>query len=92
MRRTALAALAAALCLGLTACTSYSAEDCQKALTDESTKTNRPTECQDLSQEDYNLLIMHRALKGAMDDMSKEERDMLDYQDDGSINDSIGMD
>ncbi|MER7813646.1 hypothetical protein ABZ714_30660 [Streptomyces sp. NPDC006798] len=89
MRRPIATTLAAGLLLALTACTSYSAEDCQKAITGNSTKTNRPTECKDLSQEDYDLILMHWALKESISEMSQEERDMLDYHDDKNINGSI---
>ncbi|WP_327160540.1 hypothetical protein [Streptomyces zaomyceticus] len=92
MHRLTAAALTASLLLALTACSSYSAEDCQKALTDASTKTSRPTECQDLSQEDYDVLLTNWALQKALNGMSKEDRDLLDYSDDGSINGSISGD
>lgn len=90
MRHTTL--LAAALLLALTACGKSEAEtqaDCKAALTESSTKTDRPTACEDLSQEDYDALLMAHALKNALKDMPKKERDALDYYDDGSINGSI---
>ncbi|MET9424655.1 hypothetical protein ABZY06_28635 [Streptomyces sp. NPDC006540] len=82
----------AGLLVTATGCGSYSVEDCQRALTSESTKTNRPEECQDVSQEDYDTLLLDRALKGALNDMDKTDRDTLDYYDDGSINGSISGD
>lgn len=78
------------LALALTACgSSYTVADCQKALTDASTETNRPKECADLSQEDYKTVLMNKAIKDALGDMSQEDRDLLDYGDDGKLNDSV---
>jgi uncharacterized protein YecT (DUF1311 family) len=91
MRRTITAAFAAAL-LALAGCSSYSAEDCQNAIDDSSTKTNRPKECADLSQEDYDTILLNRAVNDAFNDMDQKDQDLLDYYDDGSINDSIGED
>ncbi|MFF3690708.1 hypothetical protein [Streptomyces sp. NPDC002187] len=91
-RTIAAAAVAAALLLVGTGCSSYSVEDCQRAINDESTKTNRPKQCEDLSQEDYDLVLAHWAMKKALNDMDKTDRDTLDYYDDGSINGSISGD
>lgn len=82
----------ALLLLGLTACGKSAAEmqaDCKAALTESSTKTDRPAACDDLSQEDYDALLMAYALNNALKDMPKKDRDLLDYHDDGSINGSI---
>lgn len=92
MRTTRLLTVTAALLLALTGCSSYSVEDCQKAITDSSTKTNRPKQCEDLSQDDYDTLLVDRALKKSLSEMDPKERDMLDYYDDGSINGSINKD
>ncbi|MFF6925832.1 hypothetical protein [Streptomyces californicus] len=57
--RTTTAALIAASLLALTGCSSeYTADDCAAAIDDTSTKTNRPVECQDISDEDYKTLLM----------------------------------
>ncbi|WP_406143740.1 hypothetical protein [Streptomyces anulatus] len=57
--RTAITALITAGLFTLTGCGSeYTAEDCAAAIDDTSTKTNRPVECQDLSDEDYETLHM----------------------------------
>jgi hypothetical protein len=87
--RIVTAALAATLCLSLSACSSYSAEDCKKAITDSSTKTSRPKECEDLSQKDYDVVLTNWIMQKTFSEMSKEERDTLDYYDDGSINGSL---
>lgn len=65
-------------------------QNCEKALTKSATKTDRPDACEELSQDDYDTLLMGWALENAMDGMSKKDRDTLDYFDDGSINGSIG--
>ncbi|MEV5445244.1 hypothetical protein AB0N23_22290 [Streptomyces sp. NPDC052644] len=86
-------AVAAALLLAtLTACGKSEAEmqaDCRAALTEASTKTNRPDACKDLSDEDYELILLHYAVTGAINDMPQEDQDVLDYHDDGKLNDSI---
>ncbi|MFJ4206671.1 hypothetical protein ACIP2Y_44735 [Streptomyces sviceus] len=90
--RTALAALLLALATLTSACGKSPAEkqaDCQKALTKTATKTNRPEACKDLSQDDYETLLMAWAMKNAVDEMPKADRDLLDYSDDGELNDSI---
>lgn len=57
--RHAITTATAAVLLALTGCSSgYTAEDCAAAIDDTSTKTNRPVECQDLSDEDYKTLLM----------------------------------
>lgn len=90
MRTRHLAAAATALLLAtLTACSSYSVEDCQKAINSSSTKTSRPKECEDLSQKDYDVVLTDWALKKVLNDMDKKDRDLLDYYDDGSINGSL---
>ncbi|GGY81230.1 hypothetical protein CP967_08590 [Streptomyces nitrosporeus] len=62
--RTTAAALITASLLALTACSNeYTADDCAAAITDTSTKTNRPIECQDISDEDYETLILGHILK-----------------------------
>ncbi|WP_282695484.1 hypothetical protein [Streptomyces sp. CC208A] len=83
------ASLIVTLTLTLTGCSSYTVNDCRKALTDTSTETNRPKECQDISQADYEALLMSRDLDKALDGLSDEDKDLLDYHDDGQLNDSI---
>jgi len=94
MRRTTVL-LACLLAAGAAGCSSGKsqdqiAEECQAALTAEATKTDRPDACEGLSQEDYDTLLTGWVLKHTLDGMPKEERDLLDYSDDGSINGSIG--
>ena len=60
--RHTLAALAATLLLGATGC-GYTADDCAAAIDDTSTKTNRPTECQDISDDDYETLLLGYILR-----------------------------
>lgn len=67
MRTTiAIAATTAAL-LALTGCSNdsphYTADDCAAAITDTSTKTSRPTECADVSDDDYETLILAHIIK-----------------------------
>jgi hypothetical protein len=90
--RIAAAVITATLAFAATGCSSYSIEDCQRAVTDESTKTDRPKECEDLSQDDYDTVLMHRILKENLREMDKTQRDALDYYDDGKINGSISGD
>ncbi|NUO43749.1 MAG: hypothetical protein HOV82_17135 [Streptomyces sp.] len=71
MRRTTTLLLAAVLLLGggAVSCGKSQeeiAEECQAALTEKATKTDRPSECEDLSQEDYDALLMSWALKHAL--------------------------
>lgn len=42
--------------------------------------------CEDLKRDDYLALVLSHTL----DEMPKGDKDVLDYYDDGSINDSIG--
>lgn len=63
---------------------------CQKALTESATRTHRPDACKGLKQDDYDTLLTAWTLDRAIADMPKEQRDTLDYYDDGSINGSIG--
>ncbi|MEV0691791.1 hypothetical protein [Streptomyces sp. NPDC050388] len=93
--RTALTAVLLALAVLTAGCGKSEAEqqaDCQKALTSEATKTNRPDACKGLSQDDYDALLMAWALKNALNEMPKKDRDTLDYYDDGKLNGSIGGD
>ncbi|WP_435252048.1 hypothetical protein [Streptomyces tendae] len=93
--RTALAAGLLALAALTTACGKSDAEqqaDCQKALSSEATKTNRPDACKDLSQEDYDTLLMAWSLNHAIDEMPEQDQQLLDKYDDGELNDSIGGD
>lgn len=90
--RTAITAGALLLAAFAAACGKSEAEqqaDCQKALTSDATKTNRPDACKDLSQEDYETLRMAWALENAVRDMPESEQDLLDKYDDGELNDSI---
>ncbi|MEU5716571.1 hypothetical protein AB0G71_12400 [Streptomyces sp. NPDC020403] len=87
--RTTAALIAAGLLAALTACSSYSVKDCQRAITSESTETNRPEECEDFSQKDYDDMLLNHAVKEAFKGMDKDDQDLLDYHDDGSINGSI---
>ncbi|WP_435279386.1 hypothetical protein [Streptomyces sp. 1222.5] len=64
-------------------------KDCRKALTASATKTHRPEACEGLKQGDYETLLLDWALTHALDEMPKDDRDMLDYYDDGSINGSL---
>ncbi|MFD3741599.1 hypothetical protein [Streptomyces sp. NPDC058629] len=62
--RTTTAALIAAALLALTGCSSgYTADDCAAAIDDTSTKTNKPVECQDISEEDYETLHLGYLLR-----------------------------
>lgn len=75
------------LLAGLTGCsTTYSADDCASALTDESTQTNRPVECRDISDDDYTTLLLGRLLeKEGLDDVDEHPEDLLDYAEDGDV-------
>ncbi|WP_371528387.1 hypothetical protein OG302_22355 [Streptomyces sp. NBC_01283] len=73
MRTRAAIAIAAALLAGLTACGKSDAEieaDCEKAIVEASTVTNRPEACDDLSEDDYRALLIARTLRdgGVVDD------------------------
>ncbi|CAL9666274.1 hypothetical protein SUDANB145_07177 (plasmid) [Streptomyces sp. enrichment culture] len=86
------AAVGVALLATLVACGKSEADqqaDCQKAINAESTKTNRPDACKDLSQDDYDTLLMAYALENAVKDLPEDTQDLLDHSDDGELNDSI---
>ncbi len=61
---------------------------CQKALAAQSKAGGEgmPSACRDVKEDDYMGLVVGQAL----DDMPEKDRNLLDYYDDGSINDSIG--
>lgn len=69
MRRTVTAGLVAlVIAAAVAGCSSEKSRDeivadCQKALTDSSTSTNRPSECDGLSGEDYRLVLLHWKLE-----------------------------
>ncbi|MCX4504314.1 hypothetical protein [Streptomyces anulatus] len=85
--RTALTAATAAVLLALAGCSSgYTADDCAAAIDDTSTKTDRPTECQDISAEDYETLILSYILnKEGLGDLDEHPEDLLDYAEDGDV-------
>lgn len=89
MRIHAAAALGASLLLALTGCssdTTYTADDCAAAITDASTKTDRPTECADISDDDYETLILAHILKReGLDNLDESPGDLLDYAEDGIV-------
>lgn len=61
---------------------------CEKALAAQ-TKAGvkgRPSACEDVKEDDYSEILVGNALDG----MSKKDRDMLDYYDNGTIDGSIG--
>jgi len=61
---------------------------CQKALVAQ-TKAGakgKPSACKDVKQDDYDDLVMANVIDG----MSKKDRDMLDYYDNGTIDGSFG--
>jgi hypothetical protein len=92
MKARAVLATVAILVATLTACGKSEAEqqaDCQKALTAEATKSNRPEPCEPLSQDVYTTLLMAYTLENTIGDMSEKDQDLLDYGDDGELNDSI---
>ncbi|MGW4388216.1 hypothetical protein [Streptomyces sp. NPDC004685] len=81
MRRTVIALLAAAT-LALTGCGKSEAEqqaDCQKSITESSTDTKRPDACKDLSQDDYETLLVDWGLKhsGVIDKDGNVDPDKL---------------
>lgn len=61
---------------------------CQKALAAQSEAggEGKPSACKDVKEDDYMGLIVGQAF----DELPQEDQDLLDYHDDGSINDSIG--
>ncbi|MFJ5967906.1 hypothetical protein [Streptomyces sp. NPDC093060] len=62
-------------------------KDCQKALNPSSTKTHRPAACKGLKQEDYDTLLMAWVVDHSL---SKDDKDVSDYYDDGQVNGSVG--
>ncbi|MFI6491232.1 hypothetical protein [Streptomyces sp. NPDC050564] len=61
---------------------------CQKALVAQ-TKAGgegKPDACKDVKQDDYDEIVVSNVIDG----MSKKDRDMLDYYDNGTIDGSIG--
>lgn len=83
--RLTLAALGAALLLSLTGC-GYSADDCAAAIDDTSTKTNRPEQCKDISEDDYTTLLMGYILnREGLGDVDEHPEDLLDYGEDGDV-------
>lgn len=62
---------------------------CSKALSSEATKTHRPPACEGVKQDDYDALLMGWVLKRTLADIPKDDRDLLDYYDDGSVNGSL---
>ncbi|MFB6943201.1 hypothetical protein ACFWGL_17095 [Streptomyces sp. NPDC060286] len=68
MRTATATTITVILALALTSCGKSAAEqaaDCRDAITATSTKTFRPDACKDLSQDDYNALLMDWALKNS---------------------------
>lgn len=83
--RHTLAAIAATLTLSLTGC-GYSADDCAAAIDDTSTKTNRPAECKDISDDDYTTLLMGYMIdKAGLGDVAEHPEDLEDYAEDGVV-------
>ncbi|MFH8492292.1 hypothetical protein [Streptomyces longisporoflavus] len=73
MRTRTAISIAAALLTALTACGKSEAEvqaDCEKAIVEASTVTNRPAACDDLAEDDYKALLIARTLRdgGVVDD------------------------
>ncbi|MDX2732867.1 MULTISPECIES: hypothetical protein [unclassified Streptomyces] len=84
--RTATIAIAATLLLGGLAGCGYTADDCAAAINDSSTKTNRPKECKDISDEDYMTLVLGYMLKKqGLDNVDEHPEDLLDYAEDGVV-------
>ncbi|MFB7930435.1 hypothetical protein ACFC4C_15125 [Streptomyces sp. NPDC056039] len=63
---------------------------CQKALAAQSKadREGKPNACKDVKEDDYGALV----ISNAFDNLPQKDQDVLDYYDDGSINDSIGGD
>jgi hypothetical protein len=61
---------------------------CQKALATQAKAggKGKPSACNDVKKDDYDTLVIASVIDG----MSKKDRDLLDYYDDGSIDGSIG--
>ncbi|WP_331719501.1 hypothetical protein OG693_39735 (plasmid) [Streptomyces sp. NBC_01259] len=87
--RLTAAALTAAALLALSACSSdtrYTTDDCAAAITDTSTKTDRPTECANVSDDDYETLLLGHLLKHeGLDNLDESPGDLLDYAEDGTV-------
>jgi hypothetical protein len=63
-------------------------KSCEKSLAAQ-TKAGvkgKPTACEDVKEDDYSEILVSNAIAG----MSKKDRDMLDYYDNGTIDGSIG--
>ncbi|MGP4085477.1 hypothetical protein [Streptomyces sp. KR55] len=66
-------------------------EACYNAITKESTETNRPDECESLSDDDYGTLRMGWFLENeGLGNVDEDPGDLLDYSDDGEVNGSTG--
>ncbi|CAM5590020.1 hypothetical protein [Streptomyces purpurascens] len=65
-------------------------KDCQKALAAQSKAggEGKPSDCNGVKKDDYGALV----ISNAFDNLPQKDQDVLDYYDDGSINDSIGGD
>jgi hypothetical protein len=65
-------------------------KDCQKALAAQSKAggEGKPSACKDVKKDDYGALV----LSNAFNNLPQKDQDILDYYDDGSVNDSIGGD
>ncbi|MGA4896742.1 hypothetical protein ACPCAJ_02085 [Streptomyces griseoincarnatus] len=65
-------------------------KECQQALAAQmkADGEGRPDACQDVKDDDYDALLLNAAFQN----LPEKDRKMLDYYDDGSINDSIGDD
>lgn len=89
MRIHTAAAIAAGLLLAVTGCssdTTYTADDCAAAITDASTKTDRPAECAGVSDDDYETLILSHVLKReGLDNLDESPGDLIDYAEDGIV-------
>jgi hypothetical protein len=61
---------------------------CQKALAAQSKAggKGKPSACNDVKKDDYDTLVIASVIDG----MSKKDRDLLDYYDNGTIDGSIG--
>jgi uncharacterized protein (UPF0333 family) len=61
---------------------------CKKALTAQMKAggEGKPSACKDVKQDDYDEIVVANVIDG----MSKKDRDMLDYYDNGTIDGSIG--
>ena len=95
MRRTTTLLAVCLLLAGAAAgCSKSQAEiedDCYAAITDKSDENNRPEECESLSQNDYDTLRMGWFLeKEGLGNVDENPEDLLDYSDDGEVNDSLG--